>query len=57
MIRKALGFVLMAVALVITFALVTGGGTLVPHIGGPIVLAIAGMALIAYRRKPANIAE
>ncbi len=53
MIRKAFGFILLGVALVITFALVTGGGSLVPHIIGPIVLTIAGVALVVYNGKSA----
>jgi hypothetical protein len=51
MIQKAIGSVLLLVALVITILLLTGGGPLVPHMIGPITLAAVGGFLLTRPQK------
>ena len=51
MIRKAIGVILVIVAGVITVALLTGGGPLIPHIVGPITLAVIGVFLLTLNRN------
>ncbi len=56
MIRKIIGAVLAALGAAIAIVLFTGGGPLLPHIVGPVVLIAAGAVLIlikgAARQSP-----
>ncbi len=51
MIKKSIGVILTMVGIVILIALLTGGGPLWPHVSGPIVLGIAGIALIVLPQR------
>ncbi|MEP7288591.1 MAG: hypothetical protein ABI947_22795 [Chloroflexota bacterium] len=57
MIRKAIGTILLIVAGVITVLLLTGGGPLVPHMVGPITLAVVGVILLTRHRNAEHPAE
>jgi hypothetical protein len=46
MIKKILAYVLLGIAVVITTVLFTYGGPVLPHIIGPVVMAIIGAALL-----------
>ncbi len=47
MTRKIIGTALIVAALVLSL-LIISGGTIVPHIVGPIVLAIVGVAVLTH---------
>jgi predicted membrane channel-forming protein YqfA (hemolysin III family) len=51
MVRKAIGIILMIAAGVLAIMLLTYGGPIMPHILGPITLAIAGVLFLAIRKK------
>lgn len=51
MIRKTIGTMLVVVASVVAFVLLTGGGPILPHIIGPITLAVVGVILLTLKRK------
>ena len=57
MVKNAIGIVLMIVAAVITFMLVTGGGPLVPHIVGPITLVVVGVILLTRKKNSERSAQ
>ena len=57
MVRKTIGIILMIVAVIITVLLVTRGGTIVPHIIGPITLAIIGVFLLTRGKKAESPAK
>ncbi len=54
MVRIGIGVVLEIMAMVIVVMLVTGGGPLLPHIVGPIALAIIGAFLLTRTRNSAR---
>jgi len=56
MVRKGIGVVLVVVAAVIAFMLVTGGGPLIPHIVGPITLTVIGVVLLVWKKNPTQLA-
>ena len=51
MIRKAIGIVLVIVAAVIAAVLLINGRPLIPHMIGPITLAVIGMFLLIRNRN------
>jgi hypothetical protein len=57
MISKMLGVILLIMALVITFLLITRGGSLVPHIVGPIFLTVVGVFLLARKTNAVRSAK
>lgn len=57
MIRRTIGTILVVVASVLTFMLVTGGGPIFPHIIGPITLAVIGVILLTLKKKANDSAK
>ena len=51
MISKIIGMVLLVVGVFGIIVLLTYGGPIFPHVIGPTILAIAGGALIALKRR------
>ena len=51
MVRKMIGAIMVIAALVITALLISGGGPLVPHIVGPISLAVVGVFLLTRSNR------
>ncbi len=57
MIRKAIGTILVVVASVLAISLLTGGGPILPHIIGPIALAVIGVILLTFKKKADHSAK
>lgn len=51
MIRNIIGWALLAVAVLITFVLLTYGGPVFPHIIGPVVFAVIGGGVLLSRKQ------
>ena len=51
MIGKVIGTILLIVAALLAVAILTGGGPILPHISGPITLAVIGVILLTFKRK------
>ncbi len=57
MIRKAIGTILVIAAGVLIVVLLTSGGPILPHIIGPITLAVIGVILLTLKKKANNSAK
>ncbi len=51
MIRKIIGMILLIVGGLLIIVLLTYGGSVFPHIIGPIALAAAGALLLLFKRQ------
>lgn len=49
MIRKIVGGVLAALGVIVATVILTGGGPILPHIVGPIVLVSVGLVLLLMK--------
>ncbi len=51
MIRKTIGTILVIAASALAFKILTGDGPILPHIVGPITLAVIGVILLTLKKK------
>jgi len=57
MIRKAIGAILVIAAGVVAVLLIARGGPILPHILGPVVLAIVGVLHFTVKKKADHVSK